>query len=62
MIITQNDEARIVVQDIDSYERTEETPALLKILALGNRQVEKGKVIPARLTLQKVSERRKRRL
>lgn len=62
MIITQNGEARIVVQDIESYERTEETLALLKILALGNRQVEQGKVTPARLALEKVNERRKRRL
>ena len=62
MIITQNGEARIVVQDIESYERTEETLALLKILALGNRQVEQGKVTPARLALKKVNERRKRRL
>ena len=62
MIITQNGEARIVVQDIESYERPEETLALLKILALGNRQIEQGKVTPARLALQKMSERRKRRL
>ena len=62
MIITQNGGARIVVQDIESYERAEETLALLKILALGNRQVEQGKVTPARLALQKVNERRKRRL
>ena len=62
MIITQNGEARIVVQDIESYERTEETLALLKILALGNRQVEQGKVTPARLALKKVNERRKRSL
>ena len=60
MIITQNGEARIVVQDIESYERTEETLALLKILALGNRQVEQGKVTPARLALKKVNECRKR--
>ena len=61
MIITRNGEARIVVQDIESYERTEETLALLKILALGNRQVEQGKATPARSALKKVNERRKRR-
>ena len=62
MIITQNGEARAVVQDIESYERTEETLALLKILALGNRQIEQGKVTPARLALSKVNERRKQHL
>ena len=62
MIITRNSEARVVVQDIESCERTEETPALIEILALGNRQVERGKITPARLALKKVHERRKRRL
>ena len=47
LIITQNGEAKIVVQDIDSYEQTQETLALLKVLALGNRQIEEGKIIPA---------------
>ena len=44
MVITQNGEAKAVLQDIASYEETQETLALLKILALGNRQVEEGKV------------------
>ena len=30
------------MQDIDSFEQTQETMALLKILALGNRQIEAG--------------------
>ncbi len=47
LIITQNGEAKVVVQDIESYEQTQETMALLKILALGMRQIEKGKVSPA---------------
>ena len=40
LIITQNGEAKVVLQDIASYEQTQETMALLKILALGNRQIE----------------------
>jgi prevent-host-death family protein len=47
LVITQNGEAKVVMQDIESYERTQETLALLKILALGNRQIEEGKVKPA---------------
>jgi prevent-host-death family protein len=47
LIITQNGEAKVVIQDIESYHQTQETMALLKILALGNRQIEKGKVEPA---------------
>lgn len=48
MVITQNGEAKIVIQDVASYEQTQETMALLKILALGNRQIEEGKVVLAR--------------
>jgi prevent-host-death family protein len=44
MIITQNGEAKAVIQDIASYEQTQETLALLKILALGKRQVAEAKV------------------
>jgi PHD/YefM family antitoxin component YafN of YafNO toxin-antitoxin module len=47
LVITQNGEAKVVIQDIRSYEETQETLALLKILALGNRQIEEGKVQPA---------------
>ena len=47
LIITQNGEAKVVMQDIDSYEQTQETVALLKVLALGIRQVEAGRVQPA---------------
>ncbi|ATE60563.1 type II toxin-antitoxin system Phd/YefM family antitoxin [Thauera sinica] len=46
MLITQNGEARAVIQDIASYEETQETLALLKILALGNREIDAGKVKP----------------
>lgn len=44
LVITQNGEAKAVIQDIATYEETQETLALLKILALGNRQIEEGKV------------------
>lgn len=47
LIITQNGEARAVMQDIESFERTQETMALLKILALGTRQIEEGRAQPA---------------
>jgi prevent-host-death family protein len=46
MLITQNGEAKAVIQDVASYEETQETLALLKILALGNREVEEGNVRP----------------
>lgn len=48
LIITQNGEATCVVQDIKSYEENANTMALLKLLALGRKQIEAGKVRPAR--------------
>ena len=47
MLITQNGEAKLVVMDVKSYEEQEETLALLKMLALGNREIEKGRFRPA---------------
>jgi prevent-host-death family protein len=46
LVITQNGEAKAVLQDVASYEETQETLALLKILALGNQQVARGKLKP----------------
>lgn len=37
LVITQNGEAKAVLQDVHSYEQTQETLALLKVLALGPR-------------------------
>jgi prevent-host-death family protein len=58
MVITQNGEAKVVIQDIESYEQTQQTMALLKILALGMRQVEEGKVLPAGNVIKRLRERR----
>ena len=58
LIITQNGEAKVIIQDIESYEQTQETMALLKILALGNRQIEEGKVIPVADAIARLRERK----
>ena len=58
LIITQNGEAKAVVQDIDAYEQMQETLALLKILALGSRQIEEGRVKPAADIIARLRERR----
>ncbi len=44
LVITQNGEAKAVIQDVASYEETQETLALLKVLALGNQQIEQNRV------------------
>ena len=59
MIITQNGEATAVIQDIGSYEQTQETLALLKILALGEQQVKEGKTVPAAKAMRRFRERMK---
>ena len=46
-VITQNGEAKAVLMDIDQDEETQETLALLKILAIGSRQIEEKRVLPA---------------
>lgn len=46
LVITQNGEAKAVLQDVASFEETQETLALLKILALGSQDVEAGRVRP----------------
>jgi prevent-host-death family protein len=48
MVITQNGEARAVIQDIAAFEKTQETLALLKMLALGAHDIEAGRTEPAR--------------
>ncbi|MCZ6646965.1 MAG: type II toxin-antitoxin system Phd/YefM family antitoxin [SAR324 cluster bacterium] len=57
MVITQNGEAKAVLQDIKSYEQTQETLALLKILALGNRQIEDGRAEPAAAVVDRLRSR-----
>ena len=57
LIITQNGEAKAVLQDIESFEQTQETMALLKILALGVRQIEDGKVQPASDVISRLRQR-----
>jgi prevent-host-death family protein len=58
MVITQNGEAKMVIQDIASFEETQETMALLKILALGNRQIEEGKVVPAAAAIKRLRHKK----
>ena len=57
LVITQNGEAKVVLQDIESYEQTQETMALLKMLALGTRQIEAGKVQPAGDVIRRLRDR-----
>ena len=57
LIITQNGEAKMVVQDIESYEQTQETLALLKILAIANREIAEGKSRPVAEVFERLRKR-----
>lgn len=54
MVITQNGEAKAVIQDVASFEQTQETLALLKLLALGQRDIDAGKTKPARAVVERL--------
>jgi prevent-host-death family protein len=58
LLITQNGEAVAVLQDVASYEETQETLALLKLLAIGNREIEAGAVRPVREVVRRLREKR----
>lgn len=56
MLITQNGEAKLVVMDVKSFEEQEETMALLKILALGQKEIEEGKFYSAASVLSELDK------
>jgi len=45
IVITQNGEAKAVLQDIDSYEKQKELFMLLKIVAQGEQDIKNNKLI-----------------
>lgn len=57
IIITQNGEARAVLVDVRSYEQSQETLALLQILAIGNKQIEAGEIYPLSEVVEKLRTR-----
>ena len=57
IIITQNGEARAVLVDVRSYEETQETMALLQILAIGEREIADGKTYPIEDVVKEIRSR-----
>ena len=58
LIITQNGEAKAVLQDVASFEETQKALALLKILALSNQDVAAGKIKPMAEVLARLRAKR----
>jgi prevent-host-death family protein len=42
LLVTQNGEPRLVVMDFDSYQQNEQTLAILKLLVLGQKEIDRG--------------------
>lgn len=42
LVITLNGEAKVILQDVKVYEKTQESIALLKMLSLSGREIKKG--------------------
>jgi prevent-host-death family protein len=59
LIITQRGEAKAVLQDLADYEATQETLALLKILALAEAETKAGKAKPAAEAFKQIRKRLK---
>ncbi|MGB6688570.1 MAG: type II toxin-antitoxin system Phd/YefM family antitoxin [Terracidiphilus sp.] len=57
IVITQNGEARAVLVDVHSYEQSQETLALLQILAIGKQQLEAGQTYPLAEVVGKIRSR-----
>ena len=57
MIITHNGEAKVIVQDIRVYEQTQESLAMLIILAQSSTNIKKGKYKPATKAFTDIEKR-----
>jgi prevent-host-death family protein len=58
IIITQNGEARAVLVDVHSYEESQETMALLQILAIGEKEIETGQTYPLAEVMRQIRGRK----
>ena len=58
MVITQNGEAAMVVQSVADYEQTQETLALLKMLAQSQQAFTEGKTLSSAEAFSRLRERR----
>ena len=59
LIITQNGEAKVVIQDIESYERMNESLVMLKMLAQSNSSKSKGRYKTIKRTFKDLDSRLK---
>jgi len=58
LIITQNGEAKAIVQDIKTYEELQESLALLKILAQSTSDIQKDNTKPVKQVFKNIKSRK----
>lgn len=56
-VITHNGTAKVVVQDVASYEQMQDSLALLKILACSSKSMHEDRVKPAKTAFRDISAR-----
>lgn len=61
VILTVNGEAKVIVQDIESYQKTEDALAMMQLLAIGDRAVREGRTLPVKEAMARVRARLKRK-
>lgn len=61
VILTVNGEARVIVQDVRSYEETQEALAMSRLIAAGDKAVREGRTLPAKEAMARVRARLKRK-
>ncbi|HEX3018798.1 MAG TPA: type II toxin-antitoxin system Phd/YefM family antitoxin [Chitinispirillaceae bacterium] len=56
LILTENGDAKLVIQDIKSYKEMKDSIALLKILALSADDIKKGNITPAEEAFKNIED------
>jgi prevent-host-death family protein len=62
MVVTQNGASTVVIQDHDSYQRTRDALMMLKLVAMGEADVAKGRTIPQAEVFGSLKKRLKARI
>jgi prevent-host-death family protein len=57
VIITHNGEAKMVVRDIESYQKLKQSLDMLRLVAMGKKQVDEGKTKPAHEVFKSIEEK-----
>jgi prevent-host-death family protein len=62
VVVTQNGASTAVIQDHESYRRTRDALMMLKLVAMGESDVAKGRTVPQAQVFRSLKERLKARL